>query len=282
MFTIITPTYNREQLVQATIKSILEQIHKDWELIIVDDGSTDNTEQAVQQYLTDPRIKYIKKENSGQAASLNAGASCAKGDFIAFLDSDDEAYPEWLNTVHAHIGRDTGIVCAGAMRKMLDGTLVTEDLREYRLFGQKMRLKFTCGSLFIRRTLFSTVGGYDAEMRSNIQTDLGYRLLAYLRTVNLQIVTIDKYLVQINVHEGPRIRTNWNRMRDGGIQFLNKHYHFIRRNNPKDISNICSTIAFSSYKLNKRGQSVYYLLRAIRHNPFRWINYMRIFKYVLV
>jgi hypothetical protein len=156
-----------------------------------------------------------------------------------------------------------------------------EGLSDYRLFGGTMKLKFTCGSLFIRREVFTAVGGYDAQLRSNIQTDLGYRLVSWLRSSPFRIVTIDEYLVQINVHEGPRIRTNWRKMMEGGIQFLQKHYQFIRENNPKDISNICSTIAFSSYKLHKRRRSVYYLLRAIRHNPLRWRNYMRLLKYGL-
>ena len=117
MISIITPTYNRALLVQTTIKSILAQTFTDWELIIVDDGSTDNTEEAIQHFLTDPRISYVKKSNSGQAASLNVGVSHAKGEFITFLDSDDEAYPEWLSTVTREMKSDTGIACSCAIRK---------------------------------------------------------------------------------------------------------------------------------------------------------------------
>lgn len=61
-FSIITPTYNREVLLQRTIQSILAQTFTNWELIIIDDGSTDNTEEAVKKFLTDKRIKYIKKK----------------------------------------------------------------------------------------------------------------------------------------------------------------------------------------------------------------------------
>nr|WP_315817031.1 glycosyltransferase [Paraflavitalea speifideiaquila] len=60
MITIITPTWNREVLVQTTIQSIQQQTYQDWELIIVDDGSTDNTQQVLQPYLADKRIRYIK------------------------------------------------------------------------------------------------------------------------------------------------------------------------------------------------------------------------------
>lgn len=282
MITIITPTYNRAVLVQTTIRSILDQTYQDWELIIVDDGSTDDTEQAIQPFLADGRIKYIKKKNSGQADSLNAGAVHAQGDFITFLDSDDEAYPNWLETVHNNIREDTGILCVGARRKYPDGSLIQEGMNEFRFFGKTIYLKFTCGSLFIRRHIFSDIRGYDASLRSNIQTDLGYRLLAWLHHSTFKAVVVNEYLVQINVHDGERIRTNWKRRREGGIQFIQKHYGFIYENDRKEIANIYSTIAYSSYKLHQRNESVKYLFKAIRHNPVRWVNYMRVFKYAFM
>jgi glycosyltransferase involved in cell wall biosynthesis len=282
MITIITPTYNREVLVQQTIRSILGQTYTNWELIIVDDGSTDNTEQVIQPYLADSRIKYLKKPHSGQADSLNQGARLATGDFITFLDSDDEAYVTWLQVVQHHLMEDTGIACVGAARKFPDGSLIPEGMKEFRFFGEVFHLKFTCGSLFIRRTVFGEIGGYDASLKSSIQTDLGYRLLVYLRNSGLKAVTINEHLVQINIHEGERIRTNWKKRKEGGIQFIEKHYRFIYENDPKEIANIYSTIAFSSYKLRNRMESVRFLVKAIRHHPLGLVNYMRVFKYALL
>ena len=282
MISIITPTYNRELLVQTTIKSIRSQTFTNWELIIVDDGSTDNTEEVLKPYLQDSRIQYVKKANSGQAPSLNVGVSHAKGEFIVFLDSDDEAYPNWLQVVSDNLKKDTGILCVGAIRKFPDGTMIQEDMNVFRLFGKTWKLKFTCGSLFIRRDIFNAIGGYDATLKANIQTDLGYRLLSYLRNTNLKPVVLHEYLMQINAHDGERIRNNWKKRKDGSVQFINKHYRFIRENDPKEISNIYSSIAFSSYKLKERAESVKYLLKAIRYNPVRWINYVRIFKYGLM
>ena len=282
MISIITPTYNREVLVQTTIKSIQDQTFTDWELIIVDDGSTDNTEQILKPYLQDSRINYVKKENSGQAHSLNVGVSHAKGEFIVFLDSDDEAYPNWLQTVSDNLKDDTGILCVGAIRKFPDGTTIEEDMNVFRLFGKVWKLKFTCGSLFIRRNIFNAIGGYDAGLKANIQTDLGYRLLSHLRNTNLKPVVLHEYLMQINAHDGERIRNNWKKRKEGSVQFINKHYRFIRENDPKEIANIYSSIAFSSYKLKERAESVRYLIKAIKHNPVRWVNYVRIFKYGLM
>jgi glycosyltransferase involved in cell wall biosynthesis len=258
------------------------QTFTDWELFIIDDGSTDDTEMVVQQYLKDDRIKYIKKANTGQADSLNFGVSYTSGEFITFLDSDDEAYPNWLEMVDKNMKEDTSVVCVGAMKKLLDGRLVHERIDQWTFFGELVRYRFTCGSLFMKRHIFLDIGGYDAEMKSNIQTDMGYRLLTYLKKTNRKIVALDEYLVQVNIHNGPRIRTNWEKRRDGTKQLLNKHYDFIRENVPKDILNSYAIIAFSNYKLRKRRESLRFLLKVIRLKPLVPANYFRIIKYAFL
>lgn len=282
MISIITPTYNRSGLVPEAIRSIQDQTYTNWELLLVDDGSTDDTETAVQPFLQDSRIQYLRKENTGQADSLNYGARLAKGTFLTFLDSDDTAFPGWLETAASHMQLDTGIVCVGAIRRFSDGKLVKEGMKQYRFFGREMKLKFTSGSLFIRSDLFRAVHGYDAALRSNIQTDLGYRLLELLEMISLKAVPVDQYLMQINVHEGERIRTNWKRRREGGIQFIQKHLKFIRMNDAPEAGNVYASIAYSCYRLNRRLESLRYLILAIRYNPGRLINYLRVFKYTLM
>lgn len=281
MITVITPTYNRAELVQATIKSVLAQSYTDWELVLVDDGSTDNTEEAIQLFLSDKRISYHKKHNSGQADSLNYGVARAKGEFIVFLDSDDEAYPNWLETVVKEITPELGVLSVGAIRKFSDGSTIEEGMNVFHLFGESIKLKFTCGSFFIRKEVFDAVGGYDISLNSNIQTDLGYRILAHLRKVNLHYKVVPGYLMQINVHLGERIRTNWNRRREGGMKFLKKHYDFLYQYDKKEISNIYAAIAFSSHKLKLKKEAVGLLLKAIQHNPFRFINYLRVVRYAI-
>ena len=86
-FSIIIPTYNRAAFLPKAIESVLAQTYTDWELIVVDDGSTDNTREVVAQY-NDERIIYIYQENAERSAARNNGISQAKGDFICFMDSD--------------------------------------------------------------------------------------------------------------------------------------------------------------------------------------------------
>lgn len=90
LVSIITPSYNTAKFIPETIESVLNQTYKNWELIIVDDCSKDDTEKVVKKYLKDKRIKYFKNEkNSGAAISRNRALREAKGKWIAFLDSDD-------------------------------------------------------------------------------------------------------------------------------------------------------------------------------------------------
>ncbi len=91
------PSYNTENYIADSIRSVLDQSYADWELLIVDDCSTDHTEEVVGTFLADPRIKFFKnRENSGAAVSRNAALREAKGRWIAFLDSDDLWLPEKL------------------------------------------------------------------------------------------------------------------------------------------------------------------------------------------
>lgn len=90
LVSIIMPSYNTGNYISESINSVINQSYKNWELIIVDDCSTDNTDEIIKDFLKDSRIKYLKnKENSGAAISRNKALRMAKGEWIAFLDSDD-------------------------------------------------------------------------------------------------------------------------------------------------------------------------------------------------
>lgn len=93
-FSLIIPTYNRASLIGETLKRALDQSFTDYEVIIVDDGSTDNTASVVAPFLSD-KVHYYTKENAERAAARNFGLQYAKGDYVTFLDSDD-----WIYTNH--------------------------------------------------------------------------------------------------------------------------------------------------------------------------------------
>lgn len=97
-FSVVIPSYNRGHLLPETIRSVLQQTHSDLEIIIVDDGSTDNTEDVVQS-MRDERIRYFCQENAERGAARNKGVREAKGEYITFLDSDDRFFPNHLSVV---------------------------------------------------------------------------------------------------------------------------------------------------------------------------------------
>src|SRR5574344_324976 len=92
MITVFTPTYNRAHLLCNAYNSLLRQTNKDFEWLIIDDGSTDNTKEIIHKYIDDNKIKirYYKKNNGGKHTAINYGIKRAKGELTIILDSDDE------------------------------------------------------------------------------------------------------------------------------------------------------------------------------------------------
>jgi glycosyltransferase involved in cell wall biosynthesis len=109
-FSIVIPTFNRADMLSKAIDSVVAQSYSDWELIIVDDGSTDNTKALVDNYCSiDKRIRYIYQENAERSAARNNGIVNAKGEFICFLDSDDYYLPQRIEFLAQNI-IDSGFI----------------------------------------------------------------------------------------------------------------------------------------------------------------------------
>jgi hypothetical protein len=182
--------------------------------------------------------------------------------------------------VAENLKEDTGLASVGAIRFFTDGTTKEEYPYKKMFFDEGFRIRYT--SIIIRKTVFDGINGFDTGLKSSHFTDLCIRAFHYIRESQLKIISIDECLIKVNIHEGPRIRTNWSMVREGSIQFINKHYQFLKHsNNSEHISNIYSVIAFSNYKLKNRQQSLHYLLKAIQHNPLKVKNYLKVFKYAI-
>src|SRR5690554_3150909 len=97
LFSVIIPTYNRASLITKTIESVIDQSYQNFEIIVVDDGSTDNTKEVV-KLIMDPRLKYFYVENGERGRARNIGTFHAEGKYVTFLDSDDLWYSLGLET----------------------------------------------------------------------------------------------------------------------------------------------------------------------------------------
>lgn len=94
---IIVPVYNKQKQIERCILSVVKQSYKEWELILIDDGSTDDSAFIIQSYLSDSRISYFYKENGGVSSARNMGMKKASGEWIIFLDADDYFLPNALS-----------------------------------------------------------------------------------------------------------------------------------------------------------------------------------------
>lgn len=117
MISVVIPLYNKAHTIVDTLQTVLNQTYNDFEIIIVNDGSTDNGVEVIYQNFSDKRIHIINQENQGVSAARNKGAAEAKGAYIAFLDGDDEWHPEYLENVYYAIRKypKAGMICTGGL-----------------------------------------------------------------------------------------------------------------------------------------------------------------------
>lgn len=108
LFSVVIPLYNKEKYISRAISSVLEQTYSKFELIIVNDGSTDSSLEVASKF-SDPRIKLLSKENGGESSARNYGISNSKGDFITFLDADDEWFPGYLELFNRAISENKDV-----------------------------------------------------------------------------------------------------------------------------------------------------------------------------
>lgn len=100
MISVVIPLYNKAHTIVNTLNSVLQQIYQNFEIIIVNDGSTDNSVEIIKQHFVDDRIRIINQKNAGVSVARNRGVEEAQSEYIAFLDGDDEWHPEYLYTMH--------------------------------------------------------------------------------------------------------------------------------------------------------------------------------------
>jgi glycosyltransferase involved in cell wall biosynthesis len=158
-YSIIIATYNRSKLLRTALDSLISQTEDDWEAIIVDDGSTDDTYQKVSPYLKSyPNIKYIKKDHSGVSKSKNEGISASAGKFISFLDSDDEYDPRHLETRKNILMGNLSIKFLYGGAKILGNQFVPDRFN----YNIKVNLRDCVigGTFFIEKTAFSQLNGF--------------------------------------------------------------------------------------------------------------------------
>lgn len=180
---VIIPTFNRAHLVGRALDSVLAQTYQDLEILVIDDGSTDNTRKKLAAYGN--AITYVYQENAGAAAARNSGLAIAGGDFINFLDSDDWLFANKLAAQVAYL--DAHAECDIVLCAWQDHWAETGEVKEASLTSQtedivKAILLTGNNGLFpphvalLRRRCFASVGGFDTSLKMREEQDLWLRL----------------------------------------------------------------------------------------------------------
>jgi glycosyltransferase involved in cell wall biosynthesis len=201
---VIIATYNRARLLKRAIQSVLNQTYQDFELIVVDDGSADDTKQVVKSF-SDSRIGYIRhEENKGEAAARNTGIRAARCEYIAFHDSDDEWLQAKLEKQMAVFQRESsrvGIVYTSMCRIDKEGkryvpntpTIMPEDGLVYRKALDYGVRYIGIGTAAVRKTCFNIAGMFDERLPYYVDLDFFIRAAKHFCFYHIKEPLINYY-----------------------------------------------------------------------------------------
>jgi glycosyltransferase involved in cell wall biosynthesis len=211
---IVTPLYNSSACIQSTLDSVLGQTFENWELLLVNDGSTDDTAEKIQPYLADSRISYTSQSNQGIAGARNAGIAAATGDWVCLLDHDDRWLPQklekQLSFAAEHdleiVGTDA-VVIKGDERSLYSRNFPEEmvsalsrslDDRSVDVFAVLISGNFLCSSsVAIKRRLFDRLGLLDAQAAPADDYEMWLRCAA----AQTRIGYLDERLIEYYLHQ---------------------------------------------------------------------------------
>jgi hypothetical protein len=212
---VIIPCYNYAHFLEAALDSVLAQTYPNLEILVIDDGSPDNTAEVAARY--DRRICYVHQENQGLSASRNNGIRMATHDYVALLDADDEWEPEFMERLMrkmVELPDDFGLVACldykigvqgeripDRRRDSLTGEVNTEDLL--------LKNRFFPGAVVVRKALLEKTGGFDTTLRSSEDRDMWIRLSSLCRLWILpdKLIRVRKHGNNMSGH-GARMREN--------------------------------------------------------------------------
>lgn len=221
---IIIPAYNAKRFIHETLVSVLNQSYESYEVIVVDDGSTDSTREIVSDFVKqNQKISLITKSHSGGASARNTGLEKARGKFIAFLDSDDLWYPDKLAKQVSCIEKDPSIGLVSCLAVVINEESISTGLLAGRkLHGNCYKKMLDTGGIcggsivLVRRECFEKAGYFDPTLKLFQDWDMWIRL-----TRHFKLVTIPEVLVGYR-RSSNCISRNYRHLIDSGRLILEK------------------------------------------------------------
>lgn len=203
---VLIPTYNRARFIKRAIDSVLNQTYRDVEIVVVDDGSTDNTQKIIESY--GDQVTYIYQENKGAASARNAGIDASVGEYISFLDSDDYYAKNNLKIKVAILESNSGISWVYSDWQYVDqkGEKLINGSDRFNYSNKKLsgalfkellykRNFITTGVVMVRRLVLEDVGCFDPTILSQEEYDLWLRI-----SVKYPVHYVDENLVTVTDH----------------------------------------------------------------------------------
>jgi glycosyltransferase involved in cell wall biosynthesis len=272
LVSIVITCYNYGRYLRESLASALAQTYARTEIVVVDDGSTDETAEVVKEFLAHGRLVSIRQENAGQARSKNAGIRASKGDFIAFLDADDRWMPEKIEKQMKLFDRKAvGVAYTG--RNFIDGSGASV-IREG---GAKMRSGWVTKHLFVdnfvpfsssmvRRECLEDVGVFDPSLRMAIDWDLWLRM-----SMKYEFDFVDENLISYRIHSAQMSSNQEDRfLHIDRIRqaFLEKHPGVVSEKVCREarISNLIAKAYY--YRDRQRALSNRFYRMVLRERPF--------------
>ncbi len=256
---IIMPAYNAAKYIQASIDSVRQQTFTNWELIIINDGSTDNTIEIVKENeRIDTRIKLINQKNSKQGAARNAGLRLAKGEWIAFIDADDLWMPQKLET-QLLPQFDADVIYTGGTILFEENKTTKRYQSEYGAYtGSEMYNILFCRyniipnlSVMMKAHLVSKIGYQDESMEINCSEDWEYWLRLARNGVSFYGINENLFIYRVHALGSSQ---NQIRMQEGLIylKFKNIDYNLIQKDVANaQLKNICEPLIRHYLLLNE-------------------------------
>lgn len=233
LITIFMPTHNRVGLLKRAVGSVLVQSYTNFELIIVNDGSSDETRTYLDELAdSDQRIKSIHiPEARGPSHARNCAIQLATGEFITDLDDDDEILPNRLRTFLDYWDREYAFITSsimwdfGASRKLVGGETIELKISDL------LSHNYDCIHFFTRRSYYLQAGLFDEAMQNSEDRDMGVRLA--LLGLPIKQISEANYIIH-TAHDSPRLSHDPRKAR-GLMSFIAKHEHLMTQKNKKDL-----------------------------------------------
>jgi len=194
---VVLATFDQAARLPHTLGLVLAQHVSGLEVVVVDDGSTDDT-AAVLAAVTDPRLRTVHQANGGISRARNAGAAAATGDYLLFVDDDDRPHPTWAATLVAAATDRPPVVSCGVRFVDADGNVAR--LRRPTALGpvfSGLSGLFLAGTFLVRRDVFEAVGGFAPDLQCSHATEFALRLGSWCVEAGEDAVTVDELLIDI-------------------------------------------------------------------------------------